>query len=277
MLQCIVPKLLNVSSFTLALNTPPNSVKSLLRDGTPAPETLASAFESSWMVMPALRSFSLQDSCFHVSIISFLLRHPFLTTLHLHFANFDFFPIPDLVTGGSLQFLHSFTGSLPNVNIFLELWQTPVSVITVIGGRSSEHEFQRFLDILPMHVLVRTLTLSENGGYPAADVRRLLNSCCNLTSLTFNFNCSIWAERLDVVLADVPLQVQWEDTVLACINLHNLSHLKIQLFISDAQGARDCCATAMQYLLSTNDIRTNLQPLTVVFTIPECDVYSVLL
>lgn len=199
MLQCIVPKLLNVSSFTLALNTPPNSVKSLLRDGTPAPETLASAFESSWMVMPALRSFSLQDSCFHVSIISFLLRHPFLTTLHLHFANFDFFPIPDLVTGGSLQFLHSFTGSLPNVNIFLELWQTPVSVITVIGGRSSEHEFQRFLDILPMHVLVRTLTLSENGGYPAADVRRLLNSCCNLTSLTFNFNCSIWAERVSFI------------------------------------------------------------------------------
>ncbi|KAJ4468430.1 hypothetical protein C8J55DRAFT_564937 [Lentinula edodes] len=59
MLQCIVRKLVNMSSFTLALNTPPNSVNSLLRDGTPAPQTLAFAFKSSWMVMPALCMFLL--------------------------------------------------------------------------------------------------------------------------------------------------------------------------------------------------------------------------
>ncbi|KAJ4492879.1 hypothetical protein C8J55DRAFT_501639 [Lentinula edodes] len=143
LLQTILPKLLNVSSFALSMNTPPNTVKSSLRGNSAAPGTLAFAFESRWMVMPALRSCTLQDSCLHVSFTNLFARHPFLSTLHLHFANFDLFPIPDLVTGGSLPFLREFTGSLANVNTMLEHWQTRVSVITVIGGRSSEHEFHR--------------------------------------------------------------------------------------------------------------------------------------
>ncbi|KAJ3914649.1 hypothetical protein F5877DRAFT_70526 [Lentinula edodes] len=266
MLKTILPKLLNVSSFALSLNTQRNTVKSFVHGDEPAAGTLAFAFESGWMVMPALRSCSLQDTTFHVSIVSLIARHPFLSTLHLYFANFDLLPIPDLVTGGSLPFLREFSGSLANVNTVLEHWQTPVSVITVIGGRSSEHEFHRFQNVLHNHVDVRTLSLSENNGYTAAEVCRLLKSFGNLTSLSFKFNCSIWAER-----------EQWEDTVLACINIENLTDLNIHLFISEAQAAQHCCMTAVNHLLSTNDVRKNFQPLKVVFSIPVGDVYSVTL
>lgn len=232
------------------------------------------------MVMPALRSCTLQESCLHVAFSSFLARHPFLSTLHLYYANFDLFPIPDLVTGGSLPFLRQFSGSLANVNTMLEHWQSHLSVITVIGGRSSEHKFHKFLNVLPTHLDVRTLTLSENNGYTAADICRVLKSCGNLTSLTFKFNCSIWAERVGLcqpylLLTDVPIQEQWEDTMLACFNIENLTHLNVQLFISDAQAAQHCCMMAVNHLLSTNEVRINFEPLNVVFSIPVGDVYSV--
>ncbi|KAF8832544.1 hypothetical protein HHX47_DHR1002062, partial [Lentinula edodes] len=213
------------------------------------------------MVMPALCLCTLQESCLHVAFSSFLARHPFLSTLHLYYANFDLFPIPDLVTGGSLPFLRQFSGSLANVNTMLEHWQSHLSVITVIGGRSSEHKFHKFLNVLPTHLDVRTLTLSENNGYTAADICRVLKSCGNLTSLTFKFNCSIWAER-----------EQWEDTMLACFNIENLTHLNVQLFISDAQAAQHCCMMAVNHLLSTNEVRINFEPLNVVFSIPVGDV-----
>ncbi|GAW00965.1 hypothetical protein LENED_002527 [Lentinula edodes] len=242
MFMQITPALINVTVLDIWLNSTVRDIVPRQRNGNPKPNTLPSAFTSDWFSLPSLRTFLFRDSLYDVPLHPFLTRHPLIHNLTLDIDNFDWLPIPDLTSGGHLPRLLAFTGTLPNVSTFLRSWSTALTMITVVGPRSSEHELELFLGLLPRHANVVTLRLLVDDGYQTDVLKRLLSACCHIVSLT-------------VVLHSPVNSTLWIRAVSYCMELPCIRQVHVRNFGVNAAFVRRHAYETLRLLGSVDFLR----------------------
>ncbi|KAJ3919781.1 hypothetical protein F5877DRAFT_66305 [Lentinula edodes] len=235
----IMPALVNVVFLDLWLNTVESDTVPLRKNGEPQPNTLASAFTSDWFFLPSLRCFVFRDSLYDVPLHAFLSRHPLINNLTIDIDNFDWRPIPDLDDGGVLPRLLEFSGTLPNVSCILRSWSTTITTVNVVGPRSSEHELQLFLKLIPTYPNIVCLRLLVADGYRPDVLHQLLSACSHVESLT--------------VLLDCPLNSTfWIRAVGTCMALPVIRDVQIRTRVVDAQFIRRHAYETLRLLLAVD-------------------------